>query len=94
MTPPPSTCPSDVHFLGTFSMEPHPASCFGRHGVLRSLAFDVLAPGILHASTEAGDVLVFDTKDRLLEDKATFPLIRKLTSPHGASPCHKRSPQP
>jgi hypothetical protein len=72
-----------VNFLSAFSMEPSPASAFGHHGRLVSLAYDVLVPGILHASTEAGDILVFDTRDRMLEDRGRYPLLRKITGKAG-----------
>jgi len=37
------------------------AYCGGRHGPLRSLAWDSLAPQVLYASTAHGDLLTFDT---------------------------------
>lgn len=75
----------DINFFGTFSMEPVPAACHGRHGPLRSLAFDILVPSVVHASTSTGDILIFDTRDRLLEDKTAFPLVRKMSSSNGAA---------
>jgi hypothetical protein len=52
----------DVHFLSAMTLAPYStAYCRGRHGPLHSLAWDSLAPQVLHASTAHGDLLSFDT---------------------------------
>ena len=61
-------------------MEPVQVFCRGRHSRLRSLAFDVNIAGLIYAGTDDGDVLVFDTRDRLPEDKLQFMFLRKISS--------------
>lgn len=43
-----------------------PLLCRGRHGVLFSVTFDALLPNVLYASTVDGDILVFDTREKIV----------------------------
>ena len=61
-------------------MEPVQVSCRGKHTALKSLAFDVNLPGLIYAGTHDGDILLFDTRERLPEDKLQFSFLRKISA--------------
>ena len=73
----------NINFFGVFSMEQTKTACYGRQGRIVDVAFDLLLPSVLYGATESGDILVFNTRENLVEDHTSYPLLRKLSSRTG-----------
>ena len=64
----------------------HHAHCPGTTSEIRSVAFDIAAPSMIHAGTMNGEVLVFDTR---AGSSGSTPMTKK--SGRGKFPCKRKN---